>query len=103
MIHYNQIEKRLAKRKQGEEVILIVSGMIAIGRYRAGHEKEGEPIPPAIENGTHVKVLTVDADSIQVATEQGKKLTFGGAVGARKLEETNLKAFPKNEPASGPI
>lgn len=92
MIHYDELAKRLAKLKPGENLILKVDGMLSPGK-----DRDGEAKPPAVENGALVKVLKVEVDSVQVQTEKGKKVVFGHSIGARKLELTDKTDFPKPE------
>ena len=67
---------------------------------------EVNPIPPAIANGTLVRVLETDVDGVKVATQEGKELEFVHSHGARKLEIANdesgrpLTAWPTKSPES---
>ena len=112
MIHYNQIEKKFRARKEGQEVVLKITGMVSPGRYRAGHEKEGEVIPPKPANDTLVRVTEVGVDYVKVEDPDGNKFTFCHLVGASRLLETKLtsgkeaakqaeKAESDREPAKG--
>ena len=65
MIHFNKIAAAVAEREKegkGRKVILKVSGMKSPGK-----DRDGEPIPPKIANGTLVAVIETDVDSVTVA------------------------------------
>lgn len=92
MIHYDELAKRAEKLKSGENIMLKVDGMLSPGR-----DRDGEALPPPVANGMLVKVISVQADGVTVATAQGKKLAFTHGTGARKLELTALTDFPKTD------
>lgn len=95
MIHYNQLAKKFADAAPGDLVILEVGGMLPLGRFRAGHEREGEPIPPKIANGTLMKVTAVDVDNVTLKTEDEKtEAVFSHSIGAQRLTLRREKAFP---------
>ena len=81
MIHFDQLTKRLGKLKAGELLLLKVDGMLSPGK-----DRDGNAIPPAIRNGTLVRVLETDVDGVKVATQDGKELEFVHSTGARKLD-----------------
>jgi len=81
VIHYDQLTKRLGKLKDGELLLLRVDGMLSPGLNR-----DGEPLPPPVKNGTLVRVLETDVDEVKVADQAGKELIFAHSHGARKLE-----------------
>ena len=81
--------------KVGDE--LVVGGMAPLGHYRAGHEKEGEPIPAALANGTKVTVEETGADWVRVKTADGKVVIFAHAKGAEKLSPVEK---PVEKPAA---
>jgi hypothetical protein len=97
MIHYDKLAKDFAEaQKAGKLLILEVHGMLPVNRYGKGHEKEGEPIPPKIANGTLVKVTAVGPDNVMVATEDGKtEVVFSHMVGANRLNQRKDAEFPK--------
>jgi len=59
--------------------------MIPVGKYRAGHEKEGQDIPPQVENGAVVEVVKTGVDNCTVKTKAGAELVFSQQRGAEKL------------------
>lgn len=94
MIEYKSLAEKQAKLAAGKNLILKVSGMASPGK-----DRDGEPLPPPVENGALVKVTKVHPDSVDVVTAAGKKLTFGHTHGANRLELTQHEDFPKGEPA----
>jgi hypothetical protein len=74
---------------------LEVSGMIAVGKYRMGHEKEGQDIPPQVENGAVVEVVKTGVDNCTVKTDAGKELVFSQNKGAEKLSPATAETPPQ--------
>jgi hypothetical protein len=92
MIDYRQLAEKHAKLETGKHLILKVSGMVSPGK-----DRDGEPLPLPVANDTLVKVTKVHADSVDVVTQAGKKLTFGHLHGANRLELTGHADWPKPE------